>query len=64
MLRRRRFNMRVEQYREKLEVCILCNAGIIALGDVCAERRIYGNDETRGVIVHFERSGISFSSQP
>jgi hypothetical protein len=64
MLRCRRFNMRVEEYHEKLVVVNLHNAGIIALGDVCAERRIYGNDETRGVIVHFERSGISFSSQP
>jgi hypothetical protein len=52
MLLRRRSCMRVEEYREKPVVVILHNAGIIALGDVCAERRIYGNDETRGVIVH------------
>jgi hypothetical protein len=42
MLRCRRFNMRVEEYHEKLVVVNLHNAGIIALGDVCAERRIWG----------------------
>jgi hypothetical protein len=62
MLRRRRFCMRVEEYREKLVVVILDNAVIIALGDVCVERRIYGNDETRVVVVHIERSGTPLGS--
>jgi hypothetical protein len=54
--------MRVEEYREKLVVVILDNAVIIALGDVCVERRIYGNDETRVVVVHIERSGTPLGS--